>query len=66
MKMVKYPLDVLEIKCVVSAFDKNQPSCGIHAHFMNLDIKLTKPKYTSGSFDLYKYDKRRNLPFSYI
>ena len=60
-----YPLEVLEIKCEIKKFDPNQPFRGIHAHFMNLDIQLLQPEQALSEYTLYKYDKRRELPFSY-
>jgi hypothetical protein len=46
-------------------FDPNQPFRGIHAHFMNLDIQLLQPEQALSEYALCKYDKRRELPFSY-
>ena len=60
-----YPLNVLDIKCEVSAFAQSEPDRGIHAHFMNLDISITRFDTQPNNFQLCKYDKRRDLPFSY-
>lgn len=52
-----YPLDVLEIKCEVQTFDSNQLTRGIHAYFMNMEIRLTHPEQDSSKYELCKYDK---------
>jgi len=58
-----YPLHILEIKTEVSAFDANDPSRGISAHFMNVqfDLNTSRPN----QFIMRKFDKRKNLPFKY-
>lgn len=58
-----YPLSVLEIKEETTSFDPYNPTRGISAHFMNVEISVNElfP-------DLYtykKFDKRRALPFKY-
>ena len=58
-----YPLNVLEIKCEVSQFDDSVPPRGIKAHFMNLEIMLSKTQ--PRGYETCKFDKRRSLPFSY-
>ena len=58
-----YPLDILEIKAEVSQFSINNPLYGIKAHFMNVLLTVTNEEL--GSFIMQKYDKRRELPFSY-
>lgn len=60
-----YPLNVLEIKCEVSEFALDNSKRGVHAHFMNLDIQINWKSGDSGSYELCKYDKRRQLPFAY-
>ena len=58
-----YPLDVLEIKPEVALFSAADPSRGITAHFMNLEIALSENQ--PGVYDTCKFDKRRGLPFAY-
>jgi len=58
-----YPLDVLEIKCEIVDFAKDNPIKGLRAHFMNLDVTIKDDN--SGSFQTAKFDKRRDLPFHY-
>ena len=58
-----YPLDIIEIKTEVSQFSTKNPQCGIIAHFMN--VLLTVTNEDAGIFILQKYDKRRELPFTY-
>ena len=58
-----YPLDVLDIKPEVAEFSKNDPSRGITAHFMNLEIALSDDH--PGVYETCKFDKRRALPFEY-
>lgn len=60
-----YPLNFLEIKCEVTAFDQNQPQRGIKANFMNLAVQILEPSKASSIYSLCKYDKRRELPFKY-
>lgn len=60
-----YPLHVLEIKCEVTSYAADDPSRGIHAHFMNLDVSLQNVDHTPNNYRLCKYDKRRELPFAY-
>lgn len=58
-----YPLNVLEIKNEVTRYALEDPTRGVHAHFMNLDIVIEESG--SGEYSTCKYDKRRDLPFSY-
>jgi len=58
-----YPLEVLEIKCEVTKYSDNDPSRGILANFMNMEIAITD--HLSGVYTTQKYDKRRTLPFEY-
>jgi len=58
-----YPLNVLEIKCEVSKFSEQDPLKGIHANFMNFEIKVSEDE--PSAYRVCKYDKRRALPFSY-
>ena len=58
-----YPLHILEIKTEVSCFSKINPTFGIKAHFMNVLVSISNED--SGEFTLQKFDKRRELPFSY-
>ena len=61
-----YPLQVLEIKCEVHKFSKQDSKIGIEAHFMNLHMRITTQTETTDNYLLCKYDKRRELPFSYM
>lgn len=56
-----YPLDIIEIKTEV--FSKNHPHSGIIAHFMNVLIIITNEE--NAMFIMQKFDKQRELPFSY-
>ena len=58
-----YPLHILEIKTEVSNFSMVNPGYGINAHFMNVLVTISNEE--SGAFTLQKYDKRRDLPFTY-
>ena len=58
-----YPLHILEIKTEVSNFSLANPSYGVTAHFMNVLMSISNED--SGVFTLQKYDKRRELPFTY-
>jgi hypothetical protein len=58
-----YPLHILEIKTEVSNFSLNNPGFGIIAHFINVLVSISDEN--SGVFTLQKYDKRRDLPFTY-
>jgi len=58
-----YPLDVLEIKCEVTRYSDTNPSKGIQASFMNMEIHISDE--VTGTYRTCKYDKRRTLPFSY-
>jgi len=58
-----YPLDVLEIKPEVSQYSTSDPTRGIIANFMNLQISIDDND--SGLYSTQKYDKRRTLPFNY-
>jgi len=58
-----YPLNVLEIKPEVSQYSSSDPSRGICANFMNLQICIVDDN--SGSYTTQKFDKRRTLPFKY-
>jgi len=60
-----YSLQVLEIKTEITRYADSDPTRGISAHFMNLDIAITNLDPSPMNFQLYKYDKRRDLPFSY-
>ena len=58
-----YPLHILEIKTEVSNFSNTNPSHGTKAHFMNVLITISNENL--GEFSLQKFDKRRDLPFTY-
>ena len=58
-----YPLHILEIKTEVSVFSLTNPGFGTNAHFMNVFVSISNED--SGIFTLQKYDKRRDLPFTY-
>jgi len=58
-----FPLDVLEIKVEVSRFSSTEPSRGIMTNFMNIEIAIMDVQ--SGAYRIQKYDKRRELPFTY-
>lgn len=58
-----YPLHILEIKTEVSCFSKINPTHGIVAHFMNALLSIYNEE--NGLYTLQKFDKRRDLPFSY-
>ena len=58
-----YPLHILEIKTEVSCFSTINPTHGIKAHFMNILMSISNED--QGLFTLQKFDKRRDLPFSY-
>ena len=58
-----YPLHILEIKTEVSNFSMINPSHGISAHFMNVLVTISNENL--GVFSLQKFDKRRDLPFTY-
>ena len=58
-----YPLHILEIKTEVSNFSITNPSHGINAHFMNVLVNVSNEIF--GTFTLQKFDKRRDLPFTY-
>lgn len=58
-----YPLNVIEIKCEVTRYAQDNPTRGLAAHFMNLEISISDD--VTGSFETCKFDKRRELPFSY-
>ena len=60
-----YPLNFLEIKCEISAYDPNQPQRGIQANFMNLTVRILEPGRNASTYSMCKYDKRRELPFEY-
>lgn len=58
-----YPLGVLEIKEETSKFSHNNPTRGIHMHFMNLEVSVDESAPQLYTFR--NYDKRRALPFPY-
>jgi hypothetical protein len=58
-----YPLNILEIKTEITAYAPDDPTRGVAANFMNLQIHLDLGH--PGTFAMRKYDKRRDLPFSY-
>lgn len=58
-----YPLNVLEIKPEVTQYSTLDPTRGISANFMNLQISITDDN--SGTYTTQKFDKRRTLPFKY-
>jgi len=58
-----YPLNVLEIKNEVSQYSVGNPSRGIAANFMNIQISITDDQ--SMTYCTKKFDKRRSLPFAY-
>ena len=58
-----YPLHIIEIKLEVFQFSQVSPKHGIIAHFMNLSIHVYEE--TSGQYIMRKFDKRRDLPFTY-
>ena len=59
-----YPLDVLEIKIEVSKFSDTDPSCGILANFMNIEISIMDDQ--SKQYKIQNYNKRRELPFALL
>ena len=60
-----YLLNVLEIKPEVTKFAESDLTRGISAHFMNLNITITNIDPKPSNYQLRKFDKRRDLPFSY-
>lgn len=58
-----YPLHILEIKTEVSNFSTTHPNHGVKAHFMNVLVNVSCENL--GTFTLQKFDKRRDLPFTY-
>jgi hypothetical protein len=60
-----YPLQVLEIKCEVTKYSDQGIRRGIEAHFMNMNITIHDHADATPNYLLCKYDKRRELPFSY-
>jgi hypothetical protein len=58
-----YPLHILEIKTEVSNFSTVNPTSGIKAHFMN--VLMTISNEDNGVYTIQKFDKRRDLPFTY-
>ena len=58
-----YPLHILEIKTEVSNFSVTNHGYGVIAHFMNVLLSISNED--NGIYTLQKYDKRRDLPFSY-
>jgi hypothetical protein len=58
-----YPLGVLEIKEETTEFSTTHPGKGIKAHFMNAELHINE--LDPCSYNLRKFDKRRDLPFMY-
>ena len=58
-----YPLNVLDIKEETSGCSLVEPSRGTAAHFMNMEICINET--CPQNFSIRKFDKRRNLPFTY-
>jgi hypothetical protein len=58
-----YPLNVLEIKEETTSFSQETPRKGIHAHFMNVELRVNEANLVLFSFR--KFDKRRSLSFAY-
>ena len=58
-----YPLHILDIKPEVTNFSNLSPSHGIKAHFMNVLVSISEE--STGIFTMQKFDKRRDLPFTY-
>jgi hypothetical protein len=57
-----YPLNIVQIKPQVIKYDANFLSKNIKANFMNLHIHINQ---NNNLVRLWKYDKRRELPFYY-
>ena len=60
-----YPLHVLEIKSEISRFSEDNPRRGLEAHFMNLNVSIYGHTESTPNYLLCKFDKRRELPFSF-
>ena len=58
-----YPLHILDIKPEVTNFSDLNPLHGTMAHFMNVLVSISEEN--TGIFTIQKYDKRRELPFTY-
>jgi hypothetical protein len=58
-----YPLHILEIKPEITEYATDNPTQGISAHFLNLQIHVDTEQ--PGQFSMSKFDKRRDLPFHY-
>ena len=59
-----YPLGILEIKEETTSFSESSHTKRIAANFINIQITINETD--PGRYLLYKYDKRRKLPFQYI
>jgi hypothetical protein len=58
-----YPLQVLEIKPKITAYDLADSTRGVATHFMNMQITILDDD--KGLYSMRKFDKRRDLPFGY-
>lgn len=58
-----YPLHILDIKLEILDFSKNNALHGIKTHFMNVLISISDENL--GILMLQRFDKIRDLPFTY-